>query len=596
MKHVLVKGSLILEALQAESNSAFDTLWNVLQSPNVRGFITSDDLDDLFTQLVQEQNLENAFVLLTEIQRVLTIYSPHQGLPVDVAIAQETQDILDVLFYLDVPILSVENFLARYSLEELYEHDVFPRCLRDWHRKWRESGLDPLLMVPIVLALALQNPGFLHSLLEILLKPVPSSTEASNSGTVEAIAQTIRPLETPIAMDLPPPSAEASHQSTDSAPVVSTDQNTAPSFGHLPPESTSNLRVIAPGAHAAPASTATVWLTPISISSQVTPLPEVSLRPAPNPHEFTATLSSSAPSGNLPRSLPPSQVSTESSDPAPSTHPQPASTSPVPLSTPVASTPEPPIPVTSTSVTSTPVTSTPVISRADAPLSMPGSNPSEVIVMMEEVETIYSLWVESLLEYAPATDEDNVTTGSYADTQDDNLQDDDLTVSEGDGSFAISDPDSAEPRPDDGEVEDTGITPENQVGDLEDPPLAHDNPSEVPSDSPIIQDIDPLTGTTGDHSLELPANDNMLSGNMASGKNPEMPMSEVLGGAFGGAIAVEGLLDLPLELRLQPTLLDSTRWVTPLLNDAWGNDRPTSPPYLEMIEMIEIRSMDVAQL
>ncbi|MCY7283673.1 MAG: hypothetical protein LH679_09555, partial [Cyanobacteria bacterium CAN_BIN43] len=85
MKNILLTGQLIWEALQAESGD-FDVLWEVLQSQKIQGYITQNDLDTLYRQIAQEQDVGIAFSLINQLQRVLLVYSPSHSQPIDIKV------------------------------------------------------------------------------------------------------------------------------------------------------------------------------------------------------------------------------------------------------------------------------------------------------------------------------------------------------------------------------------------------------------------------------------------------------------------------------------------------------------------------------
>ncbi|MEO1146999.1 MAG: hypothetical protein AAFY26_15550 [Cyanobacteria bacterium J06638_22] len=183
MKHVLVNGTLIWEALQEDAESDFDALWKVLQSSTVQGYITQDDLDSLYYRIATERGVELAFVVVSHVQQVLTVYSPtlHRG--VDVAIAPDHRagrDLAQPLVDLPVsgmPLVSVPEFLERHTLNQLFERSAPQTYVKSWQRKGLQSDFDPLLLVPLALTLLLQNTPLGQSLITTLMSWFGSQPE-----------------------------------------------------------------------------------------------------------------------------------------------------------------------------------------------------------------------------------------------------------------------------------------------------------------------------------------------------------------------------------------------------------------------------------
>ena len=183
MKHVLVNGTLIWEALQEDAESDFDALWKVLQSSTVQGYITQDDLDSLYYRIATERGVELAFVVVSHVQQVLTVYSPtlHHG--VDVAIALDHRagrDIAQPLVDLPVsgvPLVSVPEFLERHTLNQLFERSAPQTYIKSWQRKGLQSDFDPLLLVPLALTLLLQNTPLGQTLITTLMSWLGSQSE-----------------------------------------------------------------------------------------------------------------------------------------------------------------------------------------------------------------------------------------------------------------------------------------------------------------------------------------------------------------------------------------------------------------------------------
>jgi hypothetical protein len=174
MKHILLSGTLIWEALEAEGGGDFDALWEVLQSPNVQGYITQLDLDSLYSRIARDQGVSLAFAMVSRFQKVLKIYSPESRPPVvDAEVARLTRrEPRSQVAVEDSPLLTIDGFLERHSLELMYNGSLFeeePASLfMQWYRKWRQSGFDPMLLFPIVLTLVLQQmPAFKKFLMEL---------------------------------------------------------------------------------------------------------------------------------------------------------------------------------------------------------------------------------------------------------------------------------------------------------------------------------------------------------------------------------------------------------------------------------------------
>jgi hypothetical protein len=179
MKRVLLQERLIWRALREGRSSEFDVLWEILQSSKVQGYITAQDLGMLYRRIAHEQNTSVALALVERFCRVLEIYPGIQDCPLDAAIAEE--DATDVQMEQDdVPLLSVKGFLKRYALYELYVTDRQSFQIEGWYRKWRASGFDPLLLIPIALTLWMQNLPAFKELLADLLDVAPGDADPFN--------------------------------------------------------------------------------------------------------------------------------------------------------------------------------------------------------------------------------------------------------------------------------------------------------------------------------------------------------------------------------------------------------------------------------
>jgi hypothetical protein len=118
MKNVLLTGQLIWESLQAESGD-FDVLWEVLQSQKIQGYITQNDLDTLYRQIAQEQDVSIAFSLVNQLRRVLLIHSSNGSQPIDIEVNNSVYPHSVAIELAEAPVLSLHGFLERYALQML---------------------------------------------------------------------------------------------------------------------------------------------------------------------------------------------------------------------------------------------------------------------------------------------------------------------------------------------------------------------------------------------------------------------------------------------------------------------------------------------
>jgi hypothetical protein len=179
MKHILLSGTVIWEALQADRGCDFDALWEVLQSPNVQGYITQTDLDGLYSCIAKEQGVSLAFAMVNRFKKVLKIYQPEsKRRMVDAQVSRlfgrassggtATAEAVAV----EAPLLTIDGFLERHSLELLYKgslaNEESSSLFMQWYRKWRKSGFDPMMLFPIIFALTLQQmPAFRKWMMEL---------------------------------------------------------------------------------------------------------------------------------------------------------------------------------------------------------------------------------------------------------------------------------------------------------------------------------------------------------------------------------------------------------------------------------------------
>ncbi|MEM7771190.1 MAG: hypothetical protein AAF327_11860 [Cyanobacteria bacterium P01_A01_bin.37] len=167
MKHVLLTGSLIWDALHEKTTSDFDVVWEILQSPTIQGYITQEDLDALYYRIATEQTVELAFSLVSYVQQVLDVYRPNHHHKIDVAIAHTlSADFQTIEQWGDLPWVSLTGFIERHRLSQLFQEKVSEVYIKGWPRKGQQSDVDPLLMVPIVLTLLSQHSSLFQPLLE----------------------------------------------------------------------------------------------------------------------------------------------------------------------------------------------------------------------------------------------------------------------------------------------------------------------------------------------------------------------------------------------------------------------------------------------
>jgi hypothetical protein len=195
MKNILLTGQLIWEALQAESGD-FDVLWEVLQSQKIQGYITQNDLDSLYRQIAQEQDVSIAFNLVNQLQRVLLIYSPNRSQIIDIEVNNNIYSHSVAVEVNDASVLSLHGFLERYALNMLYANDSLTDGsdaeislgMQKWYRKWRQSGFDMLWLIPVVLTLTLQSMPFFQKFVADLFEQL----EGGQAPQPPDVAQKIR--------------------------------------------------------------------------------------------------------------------------------------------------------------------------------------------------------------------------------------------------------------------------------------------------------------------------------------------------------------------------------------------------------------------
>lgn len=175
MKHILVQGTVVWQALQNETSTDFDVLWDVLQSSSVQGYITSDDLDALHHWIAEERSYELADELVAQVQDVLIVCPPEEPMDAAIANGSPATDPMVKDASTSVPLLSVTSFLERHALEHLYDTDRPSVELGQWYRK-RSSRFDPFLFLPIVLTATFQNLPFFQRLFADVLDGVEFSS------------------------------------------------------------------------------------------------------------------------------------------------------------------------------------------------------------------------------------------------------------------------------------------------------------------------------------------------------------------------------------------------------------------------------------
>jgi hypothetical protein len=98
--------------LEAETAS----VWDILKKPNVRGYITQIDLDNLSRNLVENVGSDNAQQIVSQLRRLVWIYSANYDY-YDVILTDKPQKFVGV----STSVLSPSQFVERYRLEELLE-------------------------------------------------------------------------------------------------------------------------------------------------------------------------------------------------------------------------------------------------------------------------------------------------------------------------------------------------------------------------------------------------------------------------------------------------------------------------------------------
>ena len=113
MASILITDAPIIQALEAESSPDFETLWDILKSGTVQGFITPNDLQALEQHLNHSVGEAVAHHLIAGFQSVLAVYDEAEHPTIDIIIDAASVDMGTD----DMPIRSVSDFLCLYELE-----------------------------------------------------------------------------------------------------------------------------------------------------------------------------------------------------------------------------------------------------------------------------------------------------------------------------------------------------------------------------------------------------------------------------------------------------------------------------------------------
>ena len=188
MKRILLRENLIWQALRADNNSEFDVLWKILQSSQIQGYITTKDLEVLSRRLADEQDPAVAKNLLDYFCKVLEIYPENEDVLLDATI--DDDNLRDIpADEDDIPLLSVEEFLQRYAIYELYSSNRQSVQLKQWYRKWISSEFDPLFIIPLVFGIIIQYLPAVKDLLANLFDSSDSDQDPFKLGDNDSIAK-----------------------------------------------------------------------------------------------------------------------------------------------------------------------------------------------------------------------------------------------------------------------------------------------------------------------------------------------------------------------------------------------------------------------
>ena len=188
MKRILLRENLIWQALRADNNSEFDVLWKILQSSQVQGYITTKDLEALSRRIADEQDPAVAKNLLDCFCRVLEIYTEDEDVLLDATVGDDNLRDIPVDED-DIPLLSVQEFLQRYAIYELYSSNRQSSQLKQWYRKWISSEFDPLFIIPLVLGIIIQHLPGVKDLLANLFDNSDSDQDPFKLGGNNPIAK-----------------------------------------------------------------------------------------------------------------------------------------------------------------------------------------------------------------------------------------------------------------------------------------------------------------------------------------------------------------------------------------------------------------------
>lgn len=119
MKRILIDGEMILRCLTEEGDflkAETESVWDILRKPNVQGYITQVDLDNLSRNLVESVGGDNAEQIVSQLRRLVGIYSANYNY-YDVILTDKPQKFVGV----SASVLSPSQFVERYRLEELFK-------------------------------------------------------------------------------------------------------------------------------------------------------------------------------------------------------------------------------------------------------------------------------------------------------------------------------------------------------------------------------------------------------------------------------------------------------------------------------------------
>ncbi len=165
MKQVLLDGDLIFLGLEASERfeKDFDSLWDALQSRQIKGYITKTDLDKLSRLLREKIDDKSAATIISEVKYVLEVWDSNgnETEAFDVIVSENYQDFTNKV----TPVLSLKDFLERQYLNQLLEltieqsiKAISPQKLYSNHqRKVNEVLIGALFLFPILVQFWRQN-------------------------------------------------------------------------------------------------------------------------------------------------------------------------------------------------------------------------------------------------------------------------------------------------------------------------------------------------------------------------------------------------------------------------------------------------------